>query len=277
MDAVIPFIHSDNADIELLFALRTLSSHAKHIDRVFIIGDQPDFTNEKVVVYPFEQKGTKDYCIAKKTEFACTLDQVSENFLFMNDDHFFTKDISEDYPYYYRNETIKGRKNNIYKSYIDQTMLYLESLGKQTRDFDVHCPIIYNKKKFLELTEHWNSKKNYLVKSMYGNCNHIEGVEYHDCKIRKFGEMAFKNECFSIYDIALYNGTLKWLGENYTQPSRYEKETKFGFKVIKGFKDSVEQVKRDRNTTFFVDNNRAMDFFSKGQEHVRFIGFETLE
>lgn len=276
MDALIPYIHSKHRGIELLFSLRSVSKFAPHINRVFIIGDKPEFINKNVIHYDYKQgEGTKDYHIAKKVEFGCELSDLGANLLFMNDDHFFTREITYNYPYYYRPELKKDVEKVIYNKYQNETAYFLGAVGRETKDFDVHCPIIYNKRKFLQLSHIWSKSKSYLVKSIYGNYHRIKGEPYVDCKIRKWESRALDNECFSIYDSALYNGALQWLAANFPNPSKFEKKVKFEFKVIESFRDSKAKVYRDRNKNFTVDNKRAMELFINGSEYVYFVGFKN--
>lgn len=277
MDVVIPFIHSDNADVELLFALRSLEQHFAVSD-VYLIGDKSDFVNDTVRIAGFNQEGTKDYSIAKKVEFACGIYRLSDDFLFMNDDHFFTKDIGFYFPYYHRGD-LENKVKNDYNRYQNETKAMLKGLGKESKDFDVHCPIVYNKDKFLKLKDIWRKDKSYLVKSVYCNWHGIEGKIYKDCKLNRLKhqhdfERAFENECFSVHDFGLYNGVIKTLAESFKKPSRWEKEIGFELEVQKDFKDKETGDRRHKKETFLVDNDRAMELLQT--EYVKLVGYGEI-
>ena len=278
MKALIPYIHSKHADIELLFALRCLDRHVKDVDGVVIVGDRPDFLNDSVQVLDFKQEGVKDYAIAKKVEYAFN-ESDSSKFFFMNDDHFFTKDCeSESYPYYHRGDLYKDNEREGYNRYQNMTKFYLNSIGYDSTDFDVHCPIVYEREKFLELSEHWQKEKSFLVKSMYCNIHGIKGKEYKDCKLRQLKgerdfEKAFRNECFSIYDYALKGGAIKWLASNYPNRSRYENDCDFRFVTEKPYREKRTGFFMDKWAESIVGNERAMELLSTGLEYVRLDGY----
>lgn len=270
MDLLYPLVNSPFGNTELLFSLRMIEKHAKGVGNVFIIGDKPDFVNDNVRHFYFNETGVKDYRIAKKIEFACGIEELSENFLFLNDDHFFTKDFEiSEYPYYHKGDLGVEKPIVEYQKYLNSTKAMLFGLGKGTKHFDVHCPIIYNKTKFLELSHIWNEQKSYVVKSTYANYHGIEGELYKDCKLKSLRtesdfEKATKNVCFSIYDSAMQFGAMKWLAENYPNPSRWEKEDyKFKIKVLQGFNDSKEKVFRGTGKVFEADNERTMELLYK--------------
>ena len=268
MDALYPLGGTqDFGYLELLFSLRGLEKFAD-VDKVYVIGDNPGFLNPKTTKwFPFEEDGTKDYRIAKKIEFACGTD-ISDNFLFCNDDHFFMKPIGE-IPYYQKGDLGVPQPRALYDSYLNQTKQLLQNHGKATKHFDVHCPIIYNKKKFMELAPLWSKERNYVVKSVYCNWHGIEGTHYRDHKLKKLSDShdlnrITENEVFSVYDCALVRGVLQYLCENFGEQSRFEKkDIRFTLKANKSFNDTHENVTREKGDVFNVDNKRAMDLLSK--------------
>jgi hypothetical protein len=268
MDALYPLGGTqDFGYLELLFSLRGLEKFAD-VDRVFVIGDNPGFLNpETTKLFPFEETGTKDYRIAKKVEFACGTD-ISDDFLFCNDDHFFMKPIGE-IPYYQKGDLGVPQPRALYDSYLNQTKQLLQNHGKTTYLFDVHCPIIYNKDKFMELAPLWGKERNYVVKSVYCNWHGLDGPHYRDHKLKKLADShdlsrITENEVFSVYDCAMVRGVIQFLCEKFPEPSRFEKKgLRFELKALKGFKDVLENVDRAKNEVFVVENDRAMDLLSK--------------
>lgn len=253
--------------LELLFSLRGLEKFAD-VDRVFVIGDNPGFLNPKTTKwFPFEEDGTKDYRIARKIQHACFTD-ISEDFLFCNDDHFFMKPIGE-IPYYQKGDLGVPQPRALYDSYLNQTKQLLQNHGKTTYHFDVHCPIIYNVAKFLQLAPLWSKERNYVVKSVYCNWHGIEGPSYRDHKLKKLSDShdlnrITENEVFSVYDCAMVRGVIQFLCENFSEPSRFEKEDiRFTLKANRSFTDTLEKVIREKGEIFEVDNNRAMDLLAK--------------
>src|SRR5690606_4266018 len=109
--------------------------------------------------------------IYSKVKYACNIEEVSENFLFMNDDHFLLSDFSaHEFPYHYKgflSDTMLKNQGN-YRKTMNHTRKHLLSAGKEQLDFDTHCPIIYNKEKFIKTFENinWNVPYGYGIKSM---------------------------------------------------------------------------------------------------------------
>jgi hypothetical protein len=268
MDALYPLGGTqDFGYLEMLFSLRGLEKFAD-VDRVFVIGDNPGFLNpETTKLFPFEETGTKDYRIAKKVEFACGTD-ISDDFLFCNDDHFFMKPIGT-IPYYQKGDLEVRQPRALYQTYLNQTKEMLSSRGKTTKHFDVHCPIIYNKKKFMELAPLWGKEKNYVVKSVYCNWHGLDGPFYKDHKLKKLSDShdlnrITENEVFSVYDCAMVRGVLQYLCSNFGEPSRFEKrDLKFTLQARKSFNDSQDKITREKGDVFEVDNTMAMDLLGK--------------
>ena len=106
-------------------------------------------------------------------------------------------------------------------------------MNKKTINFEVHCPIIYEKDKFLKLTDTFNTlRKKYKqfvgVRSLYANYYDMDGIFTKDVKIRGRhmtdpSDKMNKIDCFSIGDETIELGMDKILQEKYPNKSKYEK------------------------------------------------------
>jgi hypothetical protein len=189
VDIVIPYIRSTKDEIR--YALRSVEKFAQFgVGNIWIIGDlTPTFQNVKQVVV--ENIGnSREHKIFRKIARACRMDEVSDDFLMMNDDHFFLKPI-ESIPYWYSGtlEEIAAyrRYKDGYTKAIQNTHKYLRDRGLQTTHFDIHTPIVYNKKRFLELERllDWEVAYGYAIKSLYCNIHPaIKGEYLSDCKLK---------------------------------------------------------------------------------------------
>lgn len=223
---------------ELMYSIRSCEKYCKGLKRIFLTGDiKPQFLNNKII---FNQ--VKD--INKIKPVLNTLDKIlwtikntniSENFLLMNDDFFFTKPVDIiNYPFACKGEL--REKNNNYTTYRESevnTKNYLKLCGIKTLNFDVHCPLIINKTEFLKLESHWiqvkNSKYGMLYRSIY--CNHYNKTPFMraDCKIYDInGIDDLKRkiqpyDCFSSSDQSLSQGIVGYLFGKFTKPSSYER------------------------------------------------------
>lgn len=177
-DAVYPY-HGSNS-FELEQSIRLLRKHGRWLRDIYIIGDNPNIEGVKVV--PFIQEGAKENNIWDKVLAACFVKDLSERFLFMNDDHFIIQDF-EDVPYYYEG-LIGGHSLNMqYSNAEDRTAKRLSDAGKAVKYFDIHTPMFIEVEKFITTYVQFSDNE-YIMKSAYCNWNGIEGLEYTDQKFR---------------------------------------------------------------------------------------------
>lgn len=237
IDIVIPLgVGSKNDNIELRYCLRGIQCHLSNVRSVYIIGERPKWISGIVWKSAKDDRSSrfKERNIYNKIKLACNLSEVSDNFLFMNDDHFLLDDFdATEFPYHYKckiSETMLKNSGN-YRKTMNHTRKHLISIGKEELDFDTHCPIIYNKEIFL-LTfgkTDWNVNYGYGIKSMYCGINGIEGELVSDCKIQK--PMSLEEikatvkgrQYFSVGDGGLNEEMKRFLNELYPTKSKYER------------------------------------------------------
>lgn len=217
---------------ELRYALRSVEKHLIGYGEVFIVGEKPDWLRN-VVHIPCRDYGDKTYDkernIDCKIIAACADDRVTDNFLFMNDDHFLLQDYQAgDFPYYCHGWLSEFMTVTDYKYTIGNMLqVYKEPMPY----FDVHCPIIYNKYLFVDAMANldWSWRFGYCIKTAY--CNSIVGlkaIEYPDLKINEVftADHIRKQICgrpwFSIGDRAREGGLLRVLQDLYPHKSKYE-------------------------------------------------------
>lgn len=218
---------SQSANNELRYSLRSVERFCSGYRNIYIIGDKPHFVRN-VIWHNFKEGHNKVHNILDKIIFACNLPDLSDDFLFMNDDHFFTEytDIS-DYPNYYSELNIKEFRNAAYREIIQDTVKIFENF----RFFDIHKPIIYNKAKFIEMSQNVPIKDHYLgllIKSSYGNFHNIKGVKTTDCILRdhytlkEINQITKGTDVFSIHDTAINQDLINYFDINYPIHSKFE-------------------------------------------------------
>lgn len=190
MDIVIPLGKGSKwENNELRFALRSIEQFAKGVGKIWIVGLRPEFLTN-VGHIPQKDVGHKEYNIMLKTRAACKHPEVSADFLFTNDDIFFSRDVEiSEIPYYRRSATLSEccvEPRGSYQVSIRNTINALTTRGHTDYHFDIHCPIIYNKKKYADTMSkyHWGIPRGYVIKSLYANTLQIEGEVLADAKIR---------------------------------------------------------------------------------------------
>ena len=217
---------SKHEDMELRLSLRCLAENARNIDRVFIVGNCPDWVHN-VKHIPAEDTWTAENNAFQKILKACDSD-ISNDFLLMNDDFFmltpFDAETYPDFFFFYLKDRIKP---DLYGKCIENTYNFLKEHGKpRPLDFDVHCPMIINKGAFLLLKETAEKVKNddtgLLCRSLYGNIFNKTGVGCIDPKLREdvWKEPSLTG-CISTSDNC--DSILKELENRFNKKSRWEK------------------------------------------------------
>lgn len=174
-----------NAEIKQ--SVKLLNRHVDY-DRLFIIGEKPNLGG-KYEFIPFKDQLTRTNNVFLKLVKMCEETDISENFLYMMDDVFILKDIDIDhYPMYHSGELKDLPNISSYFKEINNTKMFLAKQNKPTLNFGVHCPIVYNKKKIMEIDSfYWkevNGKNNQLnPRVLYGNYTEGNKVFTKDCKL----------------------------------------------------------------------------------------------
>ena len=218
---------------ELKYSLRSLEQFGKNIDNVYIVGHKPSFVNDNVkwisvsdIGYPSVNHWYKVRKFFMETNI--------ENAVYMMDDVFFTKEVDfNNYPFYQKGQLKYYPKPNNYRTSINNTKHVLEGLGKPITNFEVHCPITYERDKFLNMTAMFDKYRKAFrqfiqVRSLYCNYNGITGTFTPDVKIfgkdmgKKLSKMNIL-DCFSISNDSIKRGMGSILEKKYPNKSKWEK------------------------------------------------------
>lgn len=224
-------------DNELRYSLRSLEKHVTGIRNVYIVGRFPSFLNEYAIHIPYNDIHTnKARNIMMKVYRASKDKRISQDFFFLNDDYFFVKNVhAPEYPFYYKcdlNHTSKINASNEYGYHVRETLKYLKERSLPIKNFDTHKPILYNKRKLIQIVDNctWPVKFGHILKSLYCNTLGIEGQFLVDTKINhpyfKSNLLKFVQQTpdlFSIGDLAINSSMKELMNELYPNKSKYEK------------------------------------------------------
>lgn len=242
-------------DNELKHSLRGIEKYANDFRHIFIIGEYPEYlrptieqkNDEGLIEYihlgaihiPAKDQFGSQRNIHEKIKLACLDPLVSDDFLFWNDDFFLTDFINcEEYPYYrygiLEDKISKRIANDGYRRAMENSQRFLKEHDRCTMYYDIHCPIIYNKKKYLELMDQvdWSVPNGYVIKSLYANYWQVPSVFMPDLKITAdtgltdIQEKIKDRHIFSISDglmLAPAKTMKNFLEIIYDQKSKYEK------------------------------------------------------
>lgn len=218
-------------NLELRYALRSIEKYLNGYGQVFIVGELPEWVNKDLVIHiPKEddpRNRFRDRNICEKITLACKDKRISHDALMWHDDHFLLEEIeASKFPYVHH-----GTMNPGPGQYGNTKKNTMALFGQNINDYDSHCPILFNKNKFITASGSidWSKWYGYCLKTVYCIWNGIEGEYYPDLKIRW---METKEEMraaiagrkwFSIGDRCWDNGQMKELLEElYPEPSKYE-------------------------------------------------------
>lgn len=223
---------------ELRYCLRSIEKYLHNYGRIFIIGRKPDWIqNIEHLAYedltPFKEKN-----IFTKVKMACDIKEMSENFLFMNDDHFLVDHFdAPTFPYFYKcmlERSIERLGKGKYLRALLATYNELCIRGLPTYNFDGHIPIVYNKQNIKHLNEQYPWDRydtGFVLKSLYANTFACQPILEHDCKLNtqmlpyQILDTIRDKKCFSIGNPILQPDPENLhvvLEQLYTVPSKYE-------------------------------------------------------
>ena len=222
MLVVIPLIKASFDNIELRYALRSHVAKLGDFD-LMVIGYKPAWL-VNCAHYPFkDRRGLpwKESNIYNKLRFAFSLPGV-ESFLFSNDDYYLN-DSYDINTYYHKGpllSTLQGHKSSGYRESLQNT---IKILGPDALDFDVHAPLMLNKKDFdLSINKdtfayHYGA----VIKSLY--CRGKSGVYSYDLKIKDYEfKAAGLSPFFSSADSGLKPAFLNYLESRWPNKSKFE-------------------------------------------------------
>lgn len=178
-------------NLEIRLSLRSIEKHLKNYGQVFVIGDNPKLKNV-IHIQAEDPHAIPDSNILHKLTIACSTPEISDTFLFVNDDHYLLSDYEADkFPYFYSGtlqEYVKRRGKDTYRNRVENTLNSLTERSLPTKFFDIHTPILYKKDLFLKhVTGVYDPTKRdgMVLKSLYGNAIQAEGVQMQDGKLDK--------------------------------------------------------------------------------------------
>ena len=227
----------DKINEELFYSLRSLCN-IPH-DKVYIIGGCPYNLNLKHIKWiPAEALKTKYKTTTHNLEIAANLKELSEDFIWMNDDFYILQKIED--PITELN-LCKGvlqksldeflKRNGICTTYMTgakQTLDYLKTLGlKNPLSYELHIPFIYNKSRIQTMLALKDIRKVPILykRSVYGNLYYRNSTKTTDVKILRASKVDYaewdKRKFLSSSDIT-WERVKPYLEKKFKDKSIYE-------------------------------------------------------
>lgn len=233
---------SKHNNVELMYSLRSIEKNCTGYDRVFLVGQRPDWVTNVEYYYCDDPYGCSHKNMMHKILYACKNTNISNDFVMQADDHFYVKpyDFRDIKPYIrgeLPSEYPKGSYMSDYKRSILDTRKWLESHGYPYMNGSCHCGMPFKKDLFLEIEDEMLKPAfdhPYGLESssiMAAALNKHLGIPYEykkDVKVKYFtNEENLKEKigdsfCFSIYDMAFVYGIRNILQKWFPDKSRFE-------------------------------------------------------
>jgi hypothetical protein len=275
---------------EIRFSLRSVDKNLKGIGKIWIVGKKPPFVkNVNHVPYPDELANNADGNIIRKVLRVCQEESLTENFLFINDDHLIMKEVmAGEIPPYRKmdmaNLPDEYFQDNSWRGRLWRTKNILLKMGYTAYHFDCHVPIVFNKKIFPEVISKFNYEKDtgYTMKSLYGNVIHPDAPELKGRKVvifRPYVLSDIKDKVKGRAFVAFNDDGLKvqlkeWLYRQFPEPCRFEilsEEDPF-FKIIRWvISDEKDFITGCQLFDKYGKSKKTKKYLSKGESKARYM------
>jgi hypothetical protein len=277
---------------EIRFSLRALQKNLKGVKKIWIIGENPGFVKGiNLIPFPDELVNNADGNIIRKILRVCQEEELTDTFLFINDDHLVMKPVyaSQIPPFHKGDMTTFDKKFfeiNFWRGRLFRTKNILVQKGFTAYNFDCHLPIVLSKKQFPEVMAMFDFEKNigYTMKSLYGNVIYknaplLQGekaVLFRPYTIGDIREKAEGREFISFNDDGLRVPLKEWLYRTFPGQSKYESSAEDPFFEIIAWLLSEEKDFITGCALYdkYGKGKKAKKYFSKGESKAR---YEKLE
>lgn len=217
---------------ELRYSLRSLENlpHGK----VWLYGGCPKWVNKRTIrhiYYPQEgpTKWTKTSSLLREI---CQNENITENFIWFNDDFFVLQE--QETLNYYKDRTLTARVldfaklgwhqiNGAYQTRLKQASRALKFKNCESDNFELHIPMIFNRKQLLDIMTTFPGVG--AKRSLYGNYYRVESEQRNDVKIYNLTDKPDKTWDFvSTTDESFSRGEVgKYVKKQFKNKSKYEK------------------------------------------------------
>ena len=226
-------------DKELRYSLRALERNLKGVRRIVVVGKKPDWLKNVLhIPHGDPLQSNADGNITLKTLAACRHKDVTDDFLFINDDHMITRPMHvESIPDYYKQDFEEYESqywnNSLHRLRVYYTWQALKKAGYSTINFDLHVPNLINAERYIDAVNRFPFDKGIGLcpKTLYGNLavswdtmkQMDDPTIFNRMKLGRIREQ-FETLPHVAYNDQGLNAALKYyLHETYPEKSSFEK------------------------------------------------------
>ena len=191
------YICKDGINEELRYSIRSVIESFPD-SNIWVVGGKPPwYIGNHIGV---KQVLTKYRNAIQNLNAICNSNEISEQFILMNDDFYIIKNINAIETYHGGllldkiNLYQKLNSNSNYTRKLSATYKKIKSLGIENPfDYELHIPMIMEKKKLKQILQ---NNDQFLWRSIYGNVFNVGGEKMEDVKVYSRGPLVLKS-----YDI----------------------------------------------------------------------------
>lgn len=218
MDLV--YICRDGDNEELRYSIRSAVANLPH-DNIWVVGGKPDWYTGNYI--RIKQNAMKFDNARNNLNAICRKQEVSPDFVLMNDDFFIVKPI-ESLGSYHRglleDHISLVKTSPAYKQMLVETLDVINYVTTgPIYSYELHVPMVMNRNKLAKVL-----RFPALWRSLYGNMYNVGGTEHKDVKVfsgTTLEEMTSDLPFLSSND-ETFNDIIGLLQEMFPNPSKYE-------------------------------------------------------
>lgn len=233
---IVYFVKDEPVNDELVYSLRSVEENWPY-RQVWFCGGKPDNLQPDRMMRIRQEGLNKWEKVRNMIRKVCENDQISDYFYLFNDDFYVLREFDEDMaagaryngyliPYIERIERKTGSPD-AYTIRLREAAEKLAKEGKTTYNYEVHKPMLINRKRALEVFEKYPDTP--AFRSLYGNYWQIGGEDRHDMKIKVLnypGMNLVENywNFLSTSDKSFHEGNVgEFVRNRFNKRSRFEK------------------------------------------------------
>jgi hypothetical protein len=227
-------------DNEIRFSLRSVAKNLKNVGEIFIVGEMPGFIKGCIHVPCadiFSPAINADGNMIHKLLTVCNRPDLSDTFLFMNDDFIINQpmaanlipwmhkgDMADQPPSYWTSQFYRWR--------LKRTFDILRWKNMPTLQYDYHAPMLMEKHTFITVMQEFDYTADigYTFRSLFGNYCQLPAIPIQGQKITVFKNHTLAeinsrsmNINFIGYNDLGLNDSLKWwLIDRFPKKCKYE-------------------------------------------------------
>jgi hypothetical protein len=226
------YICKDGNNEELRYSIRSVVQSFPD-SNIWVVGGKPTWYDGNYI--SVKQVLTKYRNAIQNLNAICNSNEISEEFILMNDDFYIVKNINSIKTYHGGllldkiNLYQKINSNSNYTRKLAATYKKIKSLDiKSPLDYELHVPMVMEKKKLKQILQ---NNDQFLWRSIYGNVFNVGGEQMEDVKVYTKGPLVLKSynlkkdehiylsSADTSFDMIL-NNILK---KQFTEKTKYEK------------------------------------------------------